>query len=72
MERDLGPFLVVAGIMIVVIGLFLSWGGRLGLGHLPGDIAIKRGNVQIYAPIATCLLLSFVLTLFLRLVGGSR
>ena len=67
LERELGRFLVLLGVMIVVIGLFLSVGGRLGLGGLPGDISINRGNVHIYIPLATCLVLSLVLTVLLRL-----
>ncbi len=67
LERELGRFLVVLGVMIVVVGLFLSVGGRLGLGRLPGDISINRGNVRIYVPLGTCLLLSLVLTVLLRL-----
>ena len=70
MERELGRFLVILGVTIVVIGLFLSFGGRLGLGRLPGDISINRGNLRIYAPIGTCLLLSLVLTVLLRLFSA--
>jgi hypothetical protein len=69
-ERELGRFLVILGVTIVVIGLFLSFGGRLGLGRLPGDISINRGNLRIYAPIGTCLLLSLVLTVLLRLFSA--
>jgi DUF2905 family protein len=67
LERELGRFLVVFGVMIVAVGLFLTVGGRLGLGRLPGDISINRGNVHIYIPLATCLVLSLVLTVLLRL-----
>ncbi len=67
LERELGRFLVVLGVMIVVVGLFLSVGGRLGLGRLPGDISINRGNVHIYIPLTMCLVLSLMLTVLLRL-----
>jgi hypothetical protein len=67
LERELGRFLVVMGVTIVVLGLFLSFGGRLGLGRLPGDISIQRGNLRIYAPLGTCLLLSLLLTVLFRL-----
>jgi hypothetical protein len=67
MERELGRFLVVTGIMIGLIGLYLSAGGRLGLGRLPGDIAISRGNLRIYIPLGTCIVLSLVLTILFRL-----
>jgi Protein of unknown function (DUF2905) len=69
MERELGRFLVVTGAMIILIGLFLSAGGRLGLGHLPGDISVSRGNVRIYIPLGSCILLSVVLTILFRLLA---
>jgi hypothetical protein len=67
LERELGRFLVVLGLLTVLIGLFLSFGGRLGIGHLPGDISINRGNLRIYIPLGTCVLLSVVLTVVFRL-----
>jgi hypothetical protein len=69
MERDLGRWLIALGAVIVLIGVVLLAGGRLGLGRLPGDLRWTRGNVRIYAPLGTCLVLSLVLTLVLNLVG---
>lgn len=37
------------------------------VGKLPGDIVIRRPGFMFAFPIVTCLLLSVVLTLFLRL-----
>jgi len=55
--------LIIIGLIIVAIGVLWSWLGRLGLGHLPGDIVIKRENFTFYAPIGTCLLISLVVSL---------
>lgn len=55
--------LVIVGGLILVIGLVwlfapsISW-----LGKLPGDIAIERENFRFYFPLATCILLSLLLT----------
>jgi len=59
-----GKGLIAIGLVLVAIGATL-WGlGRVPiLGHLPGDIQIRRGNFSIYFPLATCLLLSILLTL---------
>jgi hypothetical protein len=57
--------LVVIGIVIVLIGVLWPLLGRLGLGHLPGDIVIERGNVKFYFPITTCVLMSVVISLIL-------
>jgi hypothetical protein len=67
MERELGRYLVAIGAMLVVAGIIFSLGGRFGLGRLPGDITIERENFRFYAPLGTCLLLSLLLTLLLRL-----
>lgn len=56
-------FLVLAGIALVILGLAWPWLQRLGLGRLPGDFVIERGGVRIHLPLATCLLISLVLTL---------
>jgi hypothetical protein len=69
MERDLGRWLIALGGVIVLIGVILLAGGRLGLGRLPGDLRWSRGSVRIYAPLGTCLVLSLVLTLVLNLIG---
>ena len=59
--------LVLLGLVIVLVGVLWPWLGRLGLGRLPGDIVIQRGNFTFHAPIATGLLISIVLSLILWL-----
>jgi hypothetical protein len=61
--------LILIGTLTVLIGLLWPWLGRLGLGHLPGDIVIERGNVKLYFPITTCILISVVISLVLWAVN---
>jgi hypothetical protein len=61
-----GKILILAGGLLLVIGLLVELG--LPLGRLPGDIRYSNGNVTIYAPIATGLLLSIALTIVLNLL----
>ena len=62
--------LIVAGVVIVVVGVVLLFVGRVPwLGRLPGDIHIERGNWSFHFPLATSLLLSVLLTLFFYLIG---
>jgi membrane protein implicated in regulation of membrane protease activity len=64
---EIGRLLIIVGGFILVVGLFLALGLRIPyLGKLPGDISIDRGNVHVYFPIVTSLLLSLVLTLLLK------
>ena len=66
---QLGKFLIIAGVLLVVVGLLLLAGAKFGLGKLPGDIIYKGKHVQIYFPIVTCLVLSVVLTLVLWVIS---
>ncbi len=66
----MGRTLIVAGAILIVAGLLISFGGRLPfrLGRLPGDIVIRGKNSVFYFPLATCLLLSLVLSFVLWLL----
>jgi hypothetical protein len=55
-------FLILLGLVILALGLLWPLLGRLGLGRLPGDIAIQRGNFSFYFPLATCILVSVLLS----------
>lgn len=61
--------LIVVGLIIVAVGLLWPWLSRMGLGRLPGDIVIERENFTFYAPIATGILISIVLSIILWLVN---
>ena len=65
----IGKSLVFAGIAIIVVGLVL-WGFSSVpyVGKLPGDIYIRRGSFKFYFPLATCILLSIIATIFLSLM----
>jgi Protein of unknown function (DUF2905) len=68
MERHIGPFVVAAGILIVLLGILVWAGGLSWFGRLPGDIRIERGNVRIYIPVISMLLVSVASTLLLWIV----
>jgi hypothetical protein len=61
--------LITIGLIIVAAGILWPWLTRLGLGRLPGDIMIRRENFTFYAPIATGLLVSIVISLILWLLN---
>ena len=67
--EGIGKVLLIVGIVIVVLGLVLAFGGRIPfLGKLPGDILIKKDGVSFYFPIVTFLLLSAGLTLIINFI----
>ncbi len=57
--------LIVAGVVLVAVGLLFMLGERLPIriGRLPGDIVIRGKNSVFYFPIMTSLLVSAVLSL---------
>lgn len=72
-------FVLVTAFVAIVLTL-LSWMAEQhlegepnrttpGYALLPGDIKIKRGNVRLYVPITTSIVVSVVLTLLLWLLG---
>ncbi len=68
--ESLGKFLITLGVTLIVIGaLFLFLGRVPWFGRLPGDIAIRRGNVTFYFPVVTMLILSIILTILFNLIG---
>lgn len=67
----MGRALIITGFILVVAGIIISLAPRIPwLGRLPGDIYIRKGNFSFSFPLATCLLisalLSFILWLFRR------
>jgi hypothetical protein len=66
--QELGKFLVVIGVVVLVLGLIL-WSGFAPkwLGRLPGDIRIEREHGAFYFPIVTCIIISVVLSLLMSI-----
>lgn len=62
--------LVVAGLLLVALGLLLSVapGALSWFGRLPGDIRIERGHYSVYLPFTSMLLVSLVLSLLVGLL----
>ena len=65
-----GKVLIFAGLVLVAAGLFVAFGPKVPLpGKLPGDIVVRRENFSFSFPLMTCIVLSVILTLLLRLFG---
>ena len=56
---DAGKLLIGVGLLLVLIGLMVTYVGRL-----PGDIVVEKESFTFYFPITTSILISVVVTLF--------
>lgn len=64
-----GRLVLVFGVLLVVVGGALMLFGRF---HLPGDLTFRRGDVTVYVPLATSIILSLAATVVLNLVFRQR
>lgn len=60
--------LILSGLALIVAGVIWSVGERLGLGRLPGDIAVERENFRFYFPLTTSILISIILSALIWLL----
>jgi hypothetical protein len=66
---DIAKVLIVIGLALAIFGVAV-WvlSGIPFVGHLPGDIYIRRGNFTFYFPLATCILISIIASLVFALL----
>ena len=69
MQSETGKYIIIAGIVIVLLGMIIyffhdkiNW-----IGRLPGDIRIEKENFRFYFPITTMILLSVFASLLIWL-----
>jgi uncharacterized membrane protein len=67
---SLAKMLLLFGALMMLLGASIWLLGRLpGIGHLPGDIVWRKGNVTVYIPLASMILISILLTVVLNLLA---
>ena len=70
MNPDSGKYIIVAGVVIILLGIIvyffhdkLHW-----IGHLPGDIRVEKENFRFYFPITTMIVFSVLVSVVLMLI----
>ena len=70
MNSQSGKYLILAGIIIVILGIIiyffsdkLHW-----IGRLPGDIRVEKENFRFYFPITTMIIASILLTIIIQII----
>ena len=65
--RESGMLILVAGVVLVLVGVLAMTGALSWFGRLPGDFRGGSGNVRVYAPLTSMLLVSVVLSVVLAI-----
>ena len=66
--QQIGRTMMIFGALLLAVGAFFYFGGRLfPLGQLPGDFHFGGENWSFHFPLATCAIISIVLSLLLNL-----
>lgn len=67
---SLGKTLIAVGIIIALMGVLLVLAPKTpSLGKLPGDLVWRKGDLTVYFPVTTSLIVSLVLSFILWLVS---
>jgi hypothetical protein len=61
-------WLIIAGVVLITVGIAWPWLAKLGLGRLPGDIHIERDGFHFYFPLTTGIVVSLVVSLVIWLL----
>lgn len=73
MGTQLGKTIIIIGVVIVLIGLILTFKDTIpflkNIGKLPGDIHMKKENFSFYFPLTTSIVISIILTLILYFIN---
>jgi len=70
--QQLGKIILLIGLGFAAMGLIVMLLASLGLFKLPGDLTFSGKNWKIYFPLASCILLSIIMTLILWLISLLR
>ena len=66
--QAIGKVLLLFGVILIVLGGVCLLLAKLNFSGLPGDISFKKGNVTVFFPIVSCIVISIVLTVILNLL----
>ena len=66
---DLGKWIVISGVVLVLVGGLLWLMGRVPwLSNLPGNIWIQQGNFGCFIPLTAMIIISVIATIILNIV----
>jgi hypothetical protein len=71
--NTMGKLLIISGAFLIVTGVCVLYADKIPFfGKLPGDISIERENFKFYFPLASCILISLLISLVLFLINRFK
>jgi ABC-type antimicrobial peptide transport system permease subunit len=67
--QQIGKLILLFGLIIAAVGIIIILLGHIGLFKLPGDLQLSGKNWKVYIPLASCIIISIILTLILWLIS---
>jgi len=61
--------LIILGAILILLGVVWPLMRKVGLGHLPGDLIIRRGGFTLYFPITTCIIVSVLFSIIVWMLN---
>lgn len=65
---NIQKYLIAAGLLIILVGLFFPYISKIPLFRLPGDIVIEKPNFKFYFPIVSMILISVLLSIIFWII----
>ncbi|MFZ5803119.1 MAG: DUF2905 domain-containing protein [Candidatus Omnitrophota bacterium] len=66
--NDAAKILILTGFVLILAGSVVMLLGKIpGMGRLPGDWVLKKGDFAFYFPVVSCLVVSLLITIVLNL-----
>lgn len=62
----MGRLLIFFGVVLLIIGILLEVFPKM-FGKLPGDVVFHKGNVTVYFPFMTMVIISIILTIVINI-----
>ncbi len=68
----MGRWIIWIGLFVIIAGIVVHYGDKLGLNNIPGNLSFKKGGTTFYFPIATCLIVSALVSFILWLIRSLK
>ena len=73
MRKDMATLFIIIGIIFLGVGIIIYFfNGIPFLGKLSGDFSFRKGNTSFYFPLASCIVVSVILSLILFIINKFR